>query len=60
MEAEQAARAAEDARLRELYPLPEDDEEFEDESYEEENISENEQIENVKPNEMIPTEEKTR
>ena len=29
--AEQAARAEEDARLRELYPLPEDDEEFDNE-----------------------------
>ena len=28
LEAEQAERAAEDARLRELYPLPEDDEEY--------------------------------
>jgi N utilization substance protein A len=28
--AEQAARAAEDARLRELYPLPEDDEDYSD------------------------------
>ena len=27
--AEQAARAEEDARLRELYPLPEDDEDYE-------------------------------
>ena len=33
--AEQAARAEEDARLRELYPLPEDDEDYagEDESF---------------------------
>ena len=31
MEAEQAARAQEDARLRELYPLPEDEEDFPDE-----------------------------
>ena len=28
---EQAARAEEDARLRELYPLPEDDEEYDQE-----------------------------
>ena len=28
MAAEQAARAEEDARLRELYPLPEDDEDY--------------------------------
>ena len=30
--AEQAARAEEDARLRELYPLPEDEEEYGDET----------------------------
>ena len=30
LEAEQAERAAEDARLRELYPLPEDDQEYEE------------------------------
>jgi N utilization substance protein A len=29
---EQAARAEEDARLRELYPLPEDDEDYVDEA----------------------------
>ena len=31
LEAEQAARAEEDARLRELYPLPEDEEDFQEE-----------------------------
>ena len=30
MAAEQATRAEEDARLRELYPLPEDEEDFQD------------------------------
>ena len=35
LEAEQAARAAEDARLRELYPLPEDEEEYGTEPYDE-------------------------
>ena len=39
--AEQAARAEEDARLRELYPLPEDEEDFVD-TIEENNISQEE------------------
>ena len=60
LEAEQAARAAEDARLRELYPLPEDDEEYGGDSYEEENLSENDQLENVKQDEPLPSEEKPR
>ena len=34
--AEQAARAEEDARLRELYPLPEDEEEYDEEQPEQE------------------------
>ena len=38
LEAEQAARAEEDARLRELYPLPEDDEDFVD-TIDEDNVS---------------------
>ena len=42
LEAEQAERAAEDARLRELYPLPEDDQEYEEEQYEGELLSDNE------------------
>ena len=42
LEAEQAERAAEDARLRELYPLPEDDQEYVDEQYEE-GFSDNDQ-----------------
>ena len=60
LEAEQAARAAEDARLRELYPLPEDDEEYEDEIYEGETLSESNEIKNVKQDELLPSEEKTR
>ena len=39
--AEQAARAEEDARLRELYPLPEDDEDYVD-TIDEENVSQEE------------------
>ena len=60
MEAEQAERAAEDARLRELYPLPEDDEEYGDEQYDEETLSENDQIENLKQDELLSKEENTR
>ena len=60
LEAEQAERAAEDARLRELYPLPEDDEEYEDELYDEEALAERDQSENVKQDELLSTEEKTR
>ena len=60
LEAEQAARAAEDARLRELYPLPEDDEEYGNESYDEETLSENDQTENLKQDELLTSEEKTR
>ena len=60
LEAEQAARAAEDARLRELYPLPEDEEEYGDEIYEEQNFSESDEIKNVKQDELLSSEEKTR
>ena len=60
LEAEQAERAAEDARLRELYPLPEDDEEYENEIYEEEVLSESNEIKNVKQDELLSSEEKTR
>ena len=60
LEAEQAARAAEDARLRELYPLPEDDEEYEGEEYEEGTLSESNEIKNVKQDELLSSEEKTR
>ena len=60
LEAEQAERAAEDKRLRELYPLPEDDEEYGDERYDEETLSENDQTENLKQEELSSNEEKTR
>ena len=60
LEAEQAARAAEDARLRELYPLPEDDEEYGNESYDEEEPSEISSTENVKQDELLSAEERTR
>ena len=60
LEAEQAERAAEDKRLRELYPLPEDDEEYGDERYDEETLSENDQIENLKQDEVLSKEENPR
>ena len=60
MEAEQAERAAEDARLRELYPLPEDEQEYGEEQYEGENFSENEQLESVQDSEMSANEERKR
>ena len=60
LEAEQAERASEDARLRELYPLPEDQEEYGDEQYEVELSSENDQQESMKENEILSKEEKTR
>ena len=60
LEAEQAERAAEDARLRELYPLPEDDEEYGDERYDEETVLDNGQTENLKQEELLSKEEKTR
>ena len=60
LEAEQAERAAEDARLRELYPLPEDDDEYGDEHYDEETLSENDQIENLKQDEVLSKEENLR
>ena len=60
LEAEQAERAAEDKRLRELYPLPEDDEEYGDELYEEETRSENDSTENLKQEKLLPKEENTR
>ena len=60
LEAEQAERAAEDKRLRELYPLPEDEEEYGDERYDEETLSENDQIENLKQEELLSKEENTR
>ena len=60
LEAEQAERAAEDARLRELYPLPEDDQEYGEEQYEEEAFSENDQFETVQNNEISTKEERKR
>ena len=60
LEAEQAERAAEDARLRELYPLPEDEEEYGDELYDEETLSEIDQTENLTQDKLLSKEEKTR
>jgi len=60
LEAEQAERAAEDARLRELYPLPEDDDEYENELYEEENFSDSDQLETVQDGEISAKEERKR
>ena len=59
LEAEQAERAAEDARLRELYPLPEDDQEY-DEQYEQDSNSYNDQFENSQDNEISAKEERER
>ncbi len=59
LEAEQAERAAEDARLRELYPLPEDDEEYGQETYEE-NFSDSDQLENLQDSEIAAKEERKR
>ena len=60
LEAEQAERAAEDARLRELYPLPEDDDEYGQEIYEEETLSDSDQLENIQDGETITKEERKR
>ena len=60
LEAEQAERAAEDARLRELYPLPEDDEEYGHESYEEEPLSDSDQLETIQESEIAAKEERKR
>ena len=62
LEAEQAERAAEDARLRELYPLPEDDEEYGQEPYEEEPLSDSgsDQLETVQDTEISAKEERKR
>ena len=59
LEAEQAERAAEDARLRELYPLPEDDEEYGQESYEEP-LSDSDQLETIQNSEISANEERKR
>ena len=60
LEAEQAERAAEDARLRELYPLPEDDDEYEEDLYDEENFSGSDQLETVQDSEISAKEERKR
>ena len=60
LEAEQAERAAEDARLRELYPLPEDDDEYGQEVYEGENFSDSDQLEAVQDGEISAKEERKR
>ena len=51
LEAEQAERAAEDARLRELYPLPEDDQEYGEEEFEG-NDSDNDPVETHQDSEI--------
>ena len=60
LEAEQAERAAEDARLRELYPLPEDDQEYGEEQYEGESYSENDQLDTFQESEISAKEDKKR
>ena len=60
LEAEQAERAAEDARLRELYPLPEDEEEYGEDQYEGEELTDNDQLETVQDTEMSAKKEKKR
>ena len=60
LEAEQAERAAEDARLRELYPLPEDDQDYNEEQYEEQAYSENDSLETIQDSEISSKEERKR
>ena len=60
LEAEQADRAAEDARLRELYPLPEDDQEYGEEDYEGQDFSDNDQLETLQDGEISANEERKR
>ena len=60
VEAEQAERAAEDARLRELYPLPEDDQEYGEEQYQEEDFSDNNQLETIQDSQLSAKEERKR
>ena len=57
---DRAERAAEDARLRELYPLPEDDDEYEQELYDEDNFSGNDQLETTQDSEISSKEERKR
>ena len=60
LEAEQAERAAEEARLRELYPLPEDDDEYGEEQYEEEAYLDGDQLETFQDKERSSKEERKR
>ena len=60
LEAEQAERAAEDARLRELYPLPEDDQEYEEQQLEGDSYSDNDQFETEQNNAISANEERKR
>ena len=57
---EQAERAAEDARLRELYPLPEDDQEYEEQQLEGDSYLDNDQLETEQNNEISDNEERKR
>ena len=50
--------SSEDARLRELYPLPEDEEEYGEDQYEGEEFTDNDQLENVQNTEISSKEEK--
>ena len=47
-------------RLRELYPLPEDDQEYGEEQYEVESLSDNEQLDKLQDSEMPTMEERKR
>ena len=60
LEAEQAERAAEDARLRELYPLPEDDQEYGEDQYERETYTDSDHLETIQDNEISAQEERKR
>ena len=51
---------AEDARLRELYPLPEDGDEYGQEAYEEETFSDSDHLETVQDGEISAKEERKR
>ena len=60
LEAEQAERAAEDARLRELYPLPEDEQEYGEGSYENVTFPENDQLAETNEDSLLTKEERKR
>ena len=60
LEAEQAERAAEDARLRELYPLPEDDLEYVEGEYDGEQFSNDDELDTIQDNEIPAKEERKR